>query len=1309
MILKVSRLSMLTDAQELERFLEVALQVVDALGELHQGDLLHGGIRPQAIWIDESSGKVSLGSPSQSRGQMSLYDEAYLREYLPYISPEQTGRMNRSVDYRSDFYSLGATFYELLGGRPPFEGDDPMELIHGHIARRPQRLAKMNGGVPPVLSEIVMKLLAKNAEDRYQSSYGLKADLQICLDQWREKGAIEAFVLAQRDIPERLTIPQKLYGREAQEAALLAAFEQVAEGSTEMALVCGVAGVGKTALVQEVRRPIMQQRGYFISGKFDQYQRNLPYAALIQAFRGLVRQILTESKRRVATWQENLLEALGPNGQIIIDVITEVELIIGPQPPVPELPPAEAQNRFNYVFQKFVGTFTTQEHPLVLFLDDLQWADRPSLNLMARLMTQADSGYLFIIGAYRDNEVDSLHPLTGMLNDLEQTAARVELIELQPLGLEDINQLVAGALKSDAQQARPLAQLCLQKTDGNPLFLIHLLYTLYEADCLHFDRQRGQWAWDMGTVEAIQLSGDVVDLMLGKMRALSEQAQRALQLAACIGNEFEIEIIAGVIGKSVAGTVADLQPALKEGLVLTSDAAQQFVDPSAQGSTAYRFLHDRVQQAAYSLIPEDRKQEVHLKIGMLMLRSTPESEGDEKLLDIVNHLNRGAELIAQGAERDQLAELNLLAGQRAQAAVAYEPALSYLQSGMELLRADSWATQYELSYALHLERAECEYLSDNLEQAERLFDVILKNARTNLEKARVYNKKVAIYQNRGQSEQALEYGIEGLRLLGFRLPLSPSKIAILLEIIKARLTIGRRKSADLLELPEMTDLHKKPITDLLVSITPPAYFLNKDILSLGILRMLNISLRYGHTQGSSTAYVLYAFMLCSVFRDYLTGNEFGRMALALNVSANDLPSKCETYMIFGGYIRHWRTHIRECYKYHAQGYWAGLESGNFMFAGYCTGFHTSYLLIGGEPLAEIDQCCREYLSVLSQINNRGMFIGVTGVHRVVLSFMESFQVGDGVEEQAFIDEMKREGMEFLYYLYCSNKLPALYCFENYQTALEVAIDMHKNSEHFWGMYHLANNNFYYSLILAAVYANASTKDKKRYRKIIRRNQRQMRNWAENCPENFLHKYHLVEAELARLSGDEQKAGELYDQAIEAARESQYIQNEALASELAAKFYLTNGHPQIAQTYISQAHQLYARWGAGAKVQQLQEAYPELLVESARDAIVEPEQPVRETEQQPLTPEMAMVLPGYTLTECVSEERHVIKYHGFPKDDPGVLRSFMLYKGLKPQPAELAQLKATYAKLPEMSGIGLVEVHEVLETLDGLVLVLEELT
>ncbi|MEM9543372.1 MAG: serine/threonine-protein kinase PknK, partial [Cyanobacteria bacterium P01_E01_bin.42] len=720
----------------IEKFLIIAITLIQTLEELHAARVIHKDIKPQNILINPQTGQVklidfSIATRLEKETQI-LTSPNQLEGTLAYMSPEQTGRMNRILDYRTDYYSLGITFYEMVTGRLPFITNDPMEMVHCHIAKTPISPHQINPAIPTTISEIVMKLLAKTAEERYQSPQGLKADLEECLKQWQKTGQIENFTPGTLDRVGRFLIPQKLYGREREVATLLEAFDRVSMGSAELMLVSGYSGVGKTVVVQEIYKPITRQRGYFIAGKFDQFQRDIPYAAIIQAFQELIRQILTESSQKIEEWKTNLQTALKQNGRVVTEVIPELELILGEQPEIPQLGAAESQNRFNQVFRKFVGVFSNQTHPLVLFLDDLQWADGASLKLIELLITDSESHHLLAIGAYRDNEVSPTHLTIKTIEKIQEVGASVNNIVLQPLELGHIRQLVSDTL-DEPEKSKSLANLLFSKTQGNPFFFIQLFKTLYVENLLSFDFNQRCWQWSLETIQGWGVTDlGVVNLVSRNIQKLPKQTQDLLKLAACIGNRFYLDILSIVYEKSLVATAEDLWNAIQAGLILP--LSQDYKIPLSFSSEttdlstldknriSYKFLHDRVQQAAYSLIPEEQKQETHFKIGNLLWQKTTASELEENVFDIVNQLNIGIDFLNHGKEREELANLNYIAGKKAKQASAYEAALKYLELGNTLTPETAWETSYEFKKSISIELLECLYLNSQFERASQLSD-----------------------------------------------------------------------------------------------------------------------------------------------------------------------------------------------------------------------------------------------------------------------------------------------------------------------------------------------------------------------------------------------------------------------------------------------------------------------------------------------------------------------------------------------------------------------------------------------------------
>ena len=734
------------------QILNVALQLSEILHQLHNHSVIHKDIKPANILIHPETQKIKLIDFSISsllpRETQTIQTPNILEGTLAYLSPEQTGRMNRGIDYRSDFYSLGVTFYEILAGTLPFNNEDPLELIHAHIAKLPKPIGDI---CPQPLSDIVLKLMAKNAEDRYQSALGIKYDLEKCLAQYQEHGKIEPFELGERDICSRFNIPEKLYGRDKEVKTLLDAFERVANGQSEMMLVAGFSGIGKTAVVNEVHKPIIKNRGYFIKGKFDQFNRNIPFSAFVQAFRSLMGQILSESDAQLTDWKTKILEAVGNNGQVLIDVIPELERVIGKQPTVPELSGSAAQNRFNLLFEKFIAVFTTKEHPLVMFLDDLQWADSASLNLIAVLIGDNKTGYLLLLGAYRDNEVFPAHPLMLTLGELTKQEAEIYTITLSPLCLYHINKLVAETLSCHVDQSQPLTELVYKKTQGNPFFTTQFLVGLYEDELIVFNPNLGYWECDLVKVRDAALTSDVVEFMARRLQKLPIATQEVLKLAACIGNQFDLETLAVVCEVPLEEVASELWSALQEGMILPISEAYKFfqgdLDLTEPETVAvhYRFLHDRVQQAAYSLIVEENKQITHLKIGKLLLQNTPLEQRDASLFEITNQLNYAVELIVEPEQRQELAQLNVDAAIKAKASTAYGAAQQYLDVAIDLLPNRCWQDNYPFAKTFYELATEIAFLQGDFEQMESFAEEVLHNAKEVLDRIKTCDIKIQAY------------------------------------------------------------------------------------------------------------------------------------------------------------------------------------------------------------------------------------------------------------------------------------------------------------------------------------------------------------------------------------------------------------------------------------------------------------------------------------------------------------------------------------------------------------------------------------
>ncbi|YAF99109.1 MAG: PAS domain S-box protein (plasmid) [Nodularia sp. CChRGM 3473] len=1207
----------------LSTFLGLAIALTDILGRIHTANIIHKDINPGNIVLNLDTGVVKIidfGIATQfNRTNPTFKSPHVLEGTLAYLSPEQTGRMNRMLDYRTDFYSLGVTFYELLTGQLPFPTQDILELVHCHIAKPPIPLHKLNATIPKPISGIILKLMAKNAEDRYQSAWGIKADLERCAGQLAEMGQINAMSLGLQDVSEQFCIPQKLYGREAQTKALLAAFDRVARKETfgeicqlesgienaqfnvELMLVAGYAGVGKTALVQELYKPITAKHGYFISGKFDQFRRNIPYSAIVDALQKLVQQLLGEPDEQVQQWRSRLLSALGSNGQIIIDVIPEVEFIIGKQLPVPEVGATEAQNRFNLTFQRFVRAFCAKEHPLVVFLDDLQWVDSATLKLIELILLDEQTQSLFLIGAYRDHEVSPTHSLILMLESLRNQGAVLQEIILTPLTLEPLSQLIAETLHRNPDTVRSLAQVVLRKTEGNPFFVGEFLKLLHSENLLTFDAQQLSWQWNLTEIEAQDITDNVVELLLRQLQKLPEATQQVLSIAACVGSEFDLETLAIACEKSPKVISLDLLAAIHAGLIQPlSELDENLLVQD------YKFLHDRVQQAAYALIDESQKQVVHLQIGGNLLKKTSPEQRSDRLFEIVDHLNQGLELVTARSERTEIARLNLMAGQKAKAATAYEAAFRYFTTGLKLLNSESWQSEYDLTLALYSQAAEAVYLQGRFDEMEQLVEVVLARAKTVVDKVQAYDSSIQRYLSQGNLKEALKIGLEVLKLLGVILPENPSELDVRGGLESTAALLAQREIEDLVNLPEMTAPEPLAAMYILANIMGAAYTVSSELMMLIACKMVNLSINYGNATWSPQSYAAYGFVLCGVVQDIELGYKFGQLALSLVERLNTKKGKAKALQIFSENVMQWKVHLRKVIPFLVDTYQNGVETGDFEFAGYALYNACCRSFFVGEELSQLEQKTATYSKASGQIRRENPSTWIAIVWQTILNLLDrslnpSRLVGRVCnEEQALPHALAVKDGIAIQMLYL-HKVVLCYLFEEYYQAVQTAILARKHFEEVSAIKFLPIFCFYHSLALLSLLLDASNSEKLACLNSVNTNQEKMQKWAEHAPMNYLHKFYLVEAEKARVSGQFFEAEELYEQAISGAAENEYIQEEALAYELAAKHYLVRGRSKIAQTYMKEAHYCYDRWGATAKVKDLEKRYPQFFSQSSRAA------------------------------------------------------------------------------------------------------------
>ncbi|MBD1887021.1 AAA family ATPase [Microcoleus vaginatus] len=1220
----------------LDFFLQIALKICSCLESIYNNKVIHKDIKPQNIIINPKTQEVKIIDFSISsllpRENPEIKNPNILEGTLAYMSPEQTGRMNRGIDYRTDFYSLGVTFYELLTGQLPFQSNEPMELVHSHIARQPIHPIALNPAIPQVLNDIVLKLMAKTAEARYQTVGGIKHDLEKCLKEYSERGTIQLFELGSRDIPERFVIPEKLYGRETEVLALLAAFHRVAcpqensaaadlevspsssrepqklppRATTEIMLVAGFSGIGKTAVVNEVHKPIVQQRGYFIKGKFDQFRRDIPFSAWVQALQSFLQQLLTESVTQVQQWQAQILSALGDKAQVIIDVIPELELLIGKQPAVQELEPNPAQNCFNLLFQKFIRVFATKNHPLVIFLDDLQWADSASLKLMQLLLGESEGQHLLLIGAYRDNEVSSVHPLMLTLSEIrnlpnrsiDRPAPIINQITLAPLSKIDLNRLVADALSCPPSRSISLTELIFQKTKGNPFFSNQFLRKLHEDKLIYFDftpldgGERRGWQCDITKIRELAVSDDVVEFMANQLQKLPLNTQNILKIAACIGSQFDLETLAVVCEKSPIDTAADLWKALQEGLILPQSEVYKFFAGDGESAPlavadcqlpSYKFLHDRVQQASYSLIPDEAKQSTHLKIGRLLLSNTPDDEKEERIFDIVNHLNIGVELIVDRTERNQLASLNLMAGRKAKTSTAYAAAVDYLTIGRNLLADDSWTNLYDLTIDIYVEAVEAEYLNTNFDLSHQLAEIVLRRAHNLLDQFRVYEAQIQSYIAQNQMKSAVDTGLQVLGMLGVSLE---TELPATVEI------------SALANLPQINNPYKIAALRILCAIASATYLASPELYPAVVFTMAHICSKYGNSAPASYAYACCS-LICEVIGEIELGCQYGQLSLQVLDKFPSQEFHSKVLMVYNACVRHWKEPSRSSIASLVSAVQSGLETGDIEYACYSAMYLCIYSFFSGENLRSVDTKYEQYIELMLNYKQEYQTYYTKIWRQLTLNLQGLAEdncrlVGESFNEDEMLPVLlAANNVSSLFGVYFA-KLVVNYLFGERDRAVENAQLAQQYVAGVGSLMMVPQYNFYHSLALVALYPHADSIAQEQYLNQVAANQEKMQTWAFHAPMNYQHKYDLVAAEIARVLGHRLEAMDLYDRAIATAKENQYLQEEALAGELAAKFYLELGKYKIARVYLTDAYYAYARWGSPAKIHDLEQKYPQLL-------------------------------------------------------------------------------------------------------------------
>ena len=1183
--------------------LELAISLTTTLGEIHAAGLIHKDVNSHNVLYEATTHRAKLidfGIATRLRSEENKFQfPTALEGTLAYIAPEQTGRMNRSVDQRADLYSLGITLYELFSGRLPYESNDPLEAVHFHIAGKPQPLAELDPAIPQALSDIVAKLLQKAPEDRYQSAAGVVADLRRCAAQLAATGHVETFAVGTADVFDRFEPPQRLYGRRAEVAQLLETFERIADGGVETVLVSGSPGIGKTSLVQEIHQPITRRRGYFAAGKYDQLRRDAPFSALVDAFQDLVGQLLTESEESIGAWRDAIRQAVGINGQVIVDVIPALGLIIGPQPNVPVLPGFEAQNRFKLVFQSFIQVFAKQSHPLVLFLDDMQWADAASLNLVTLILSAPATESLLVVQAYRDNEVAATDPFMLAVKEQANRGVHVGSIALAPLESNDIAQFLADTLHEDAAAALPLAEIIHRKTGGNPFFIHQFLNAMYADKLVFFDREKRAFRCDIAGIRAAAITENVAEFLTAKLAKLAAETREALRIAAALGNRFDLGTVAVVSGRTEAEAAERLEPALSAGLIVPASKLES-LDPSTLDSPlVYRqlaFLHDRVQQAAYDMIPLEERPALHLAIGRMLRAQRNPEQVEQRLFDIVNHMNHGAALIEEPAQKLELAEFNLRAGVKARNSTAHSIAVRSYHNAISLLGERAWTKHYALVYEAHVRLAEALCLTADYAAAFRLIDEALPLAASVTDRTKLHALKVVTHLSMGQMPEALACGVRAAGELGIDLPDDATSAERMLRTEIAAILAKTAEMGDsLLELPVMADPGKVALMELLTHCLPAAYQTNQEFFALICCKMVSLSIAYGNCALSARAYGSFGALLSGALGRHRDAYRFTKLGVDLAHRFNDPSVYSGVYFLWAMFASHWVEPVEQSIELYRQSIEYGLQAGDHLHAGYSAARRVSHEQFKGMPLAELHEAAAEALQLLERISDFTNIQFLEPRVRFIAWLRGERQHGntlgsDTESEQQCTESIRARGNKSFEADWVMLLARQRYLCGDFARAYELCEEAQKLLPFSGAFVTRSEHSFCFSLTAAALHDEARPAQRAGLEAVLAAHHAELKAWAADCPPNFTSMELLVAAEAARIRGATLEALELYDRAIAAAADHGFTHIEALAAELAARFWHKRGKPDIGAIYLDRALHAYEIWGAFGKAADLRAAY-----------------------------------------------------------------------------------------------------------------------
>lgn len=1190
-----------TDNTYLIKSLGLSKVLATALNDIHENGIIHKDINSTNILYNPDQNQLKIidfGLATELSFERIEKRSIHYAGTYAYISPEQTGRINRDIDYRTDYYSLGITLYELFSGNLPFYAETSREWIHSHIAKEAAALDKIQNNIPRPVSEIVLKLMKKTAEARYQSCYGLIKDLEYCIETFDKPELLEKFEIGKDDVSQKFQIPQKLYGREIELQKLTTSFRNATQGNPTCVLIKGYSGIGKTSLVGELKQSIIQRKGNFITGKFNQLGGDIPYNALIQALTNLINQLITESQEEIDSWKTKILSEIPTNARLLIDVIPELELIIGNQDTPPNLPATETQNRFDITFQSFFQLFANKEHPLVVFLDDLQWADSASLDMIEKVLKSTEEKPIMLIGAYRDNEINQGHPIFHLTNNLLKSEVEFFEIELGPIKEENITYLLQETLKCEIDDAIKLSKLCFEKTQGNPHFLIEFISKLRRNKHIYFDTKQGKWIWDIEQIKKESVTENVASLVSQRILGLLEHSQEILKLAACFGSQFDLNSLVKVSNKPWKQVLESLNEPLSESLILPLTENYLYVEFTENLHVTYKFIHDRVQQSSYELLSEDEKTKNHIKIGRLLLEKSTEHEIEENIFTIIGHLNKGINNL-KNEEEKLLAQYNLIACQKAKASGAFNLAHNYATIGLKLLKGNSWKNSYILTLSLHYEAAETASLIGNYYVMEELLEVLFQKAEGLLDKAKIHEIRTQSLIARNEQQKAIKETLFLLDLLGIKFPKNVKTLHVLFYLFKTKSLLKKVSAENISNLPKMEDPKTLIAMQNMANIVSVLYRTDPNLFTLVVFKQIQLTIDYGVAPISPVSFITFGLLVNAIFGDIPRTYELGQLGLKLFERLKDKSYWAQAYYLYNVAINFWKKSLHQTNDNLLKAYKVAKESGDFEYMMSAAAARAHYLFRAGNELTELIDNTEKYKHSIAHIYKNITYSQFDVLIEMFTNFVEIKKnpeelISERYDERKMIQYHLKDKDETSLFMIHLDKLTLAYYFERYEKAMSILNKSRRYLKGVAGLLMFANYHYFEALTLLSNYNNLTPIEKRKARKKVKSTLKKFKKWSGEALMNFMGKYKLIEAEKERVLGKITVAQKLYNQAINYSKENGFIHEEALANELAAKLWIELDNKRIASIYINSAYQLYKNWGAKAKTKALKEKYSEYM-------------------------------------------------------------------------------------------------------------------